>query len=128
MKVNWDTKDFMRQVERERKSALTKAALLVVRSVKDSFGSSGIPNATKKQRESSVSAPGEPPHVQTGFLKKNIAYELVGNDTAHVGANKDVKYAYWLEYGTPKMKARPYLRPALIREKKKILKIFKGIF
>ena len=128
MKVKWDDKNFMMQVERERKNALKKAALVVVRSVKESFGGTDIIGATKAEREADRSKPGEPPHVQTGFLKKNIAFELIGSDTAIVGANEAVKYAYWLEYGTSKMEARPYLRPAVIRERKKILKIFKDIF
>ena len=128
MKVNWDTRNFMAQVERERKAALTKAALIVVRSAKESMPDSGIANATKKERAANRSKPGEPPHRQTGTLIKNISHELIGSDTARVGVNKDVKYALWLEIGNSKMEARPYLRPALVRERKKLLKIFKDIF
>lgn len=135
MKVHWDTRNFMRQVERERRGALKKAALVVVRSVKESMPDSGIAGATKKEREADRSKPGEPPHRQTGWLMKNINYELLGNDTARVGVNDVVKYAAILEWGgwtgrnhASYIAPRPYLRPALKREQANILRIFEGIF
>lgn len=50
--------------------------------------------------------------VRTGTLRASIEHEVVG-DTARVGSN--VTYAGYVEEGTRKMAAQPYLRPALYR-------------
>lgn len=43
-------------------------------------------------------------------------------ETLHVGTN--VKYAAYQEYGTRKMAAQPYLRPALDNNRKEVREIF----
>ena len=48
--------------------------------------------------------------VDTGNLKGSITH-AVGKDDARVGTN--VEYAPYVEYGTSKMAAQPYLRPAV---------------
>jgi len=134
MKINWYADRCINEAEKVRKSALTKAALVVVREAKSSIGDTGIRGATKSERRKYRSKPGEPPHRDTGTLLRGIGYELVGNDTARVGVKKAVKYGYWLEYGTSKkdgtskMAPRPFLRPALAKSRKKIVKIFKDVF
>ena len=80
--------------------------------------------------------------VDTGRLRGSITYRsqrkqsrvrapASGNDqvsrpgrkwTLHVGTN--VEYAAHLEYGTRKMSAQPYLRPALTMFKHEILRDF----
>ena len=57
------------------------------------------------------SLPGEPPRKQFGRLKGSIAWEFPKVLTARVGTN--VKYGRWLELGTGRMKARPWLRRSL---------------
>lgn len=57
------------------------------------------------------SRPGDPPHKQTGRLLASLAWELVSDAIARVGMN--LKYGRWLELGTRKMAARPWLRRAL---------------
>ena len=52
--------------------------------------------------------------VDTGRLRSSITHEVGGDPegiVARVGTN--VEYAPHLEYGTSRMKARPFLRPAL---------------
>lgn len=52
--------------------------------------------------------------VDTGRLRSSIARE-VGNDerglVARIGT--DVSYGIYVEFGTARMRAQPYLRPAL---------------
>ena len=118
---------FFADVERATGNAVKKACMVVVRSVKENFpGRGGRP-----------SAPGEIPTVQTGTLKRSINYEIISNHEGHVGpalgyqkkGAKPANYGYWLEVGSPggRIKPRPYLRPALDREGKKIVECFNGI-
>ncbi len=61
------------------------------------------------------SRPGEVPHIRTGALKKSIFWQYTPNSftwTARVGAS--AKHALWLEKGTRRMAARPFIIPALI--------------
>ena len=59
------------------------------------------------------SAPGEPPHVDTGFLKSSILAGRMGATNAEVSVGAE--YGIFLEYGTTKMAARPFLLPAVRR-------------
>lgn len=56
------------------------------------------------------SKPGEPPNFDTGFLAGAIINEPTGPLTAEVAAL--APYSAALEFGTSKVAARPFLRPA----------------
>lgn len=56
------------------------------------------------------SRPGEPPNFDTGFLAGAIIAEQTGPLTAEIGAL--APYSAALEFGTSKVAARPFLRPA----------------
>lgn len=66
-----------------------------------------------------ASAPGEAPATDTGFLVSQINLQM---DQDKLGASIDSKapYSSFLEFGTSKMSARPFLQPALEMNKKKI--------
>ncbi len=52
--------------------------------------------------------------VDTGRLRSSITFEIGQSGTFIVGrVGTNVHYAPHLEYGTVKMRARPFLRPAL---------------
>jgi HK97 gp10 family phage protein len=53
--------------------------------------------------------------VDTGLLKSRIDSELVAPGRARVTAGTD--YAVFLEQGTSRMRARPFLRPALFKRR-----------
>lgn len=77
------------------------------------------------KREVSVSKPGDPPNTDTGRLVQSIQFEFVektGKQTGIVGTN--LRYGAWLEFGTEKMAARPWLAPALSKAAKEIGAIF----
>ena len=57
-----------------------------------------------------ASKPGEPPNNDTGVLKNNIETISTGPLTAEVQSK--APYAAALEFGTSKVKERPYMRPA----------------
>lgn len=61
-----------------------------------------------------ASAPGQPPAVDTGRLRASITHEVRKESNQIIGlVGTNVEYAPHLEFGTNKMAARPFLRPAL---------------
>ena len=62
--------------------------------------------------------------VDTGRLRSSITVER--NDlVAEVGSN--VKYAPYVEFGTKRQRAQPYLRPAYHKEEPKLKSAIEGI-
>jgi len=63
------------------------------------------------------SAPGEPPHVDTGALRASIHVEKP--KTLARDIMDGVEYGVYLEFGTssPRMAARPWLTPAVEQER-----------
>ena len=69
------------------------------------------------------SAPGEPPAVDTGTLRNSVQSKpqyIPGTGMTSIvltglvaGVNKDARIPRWLEYGTSRMKARPFIAPSL---------------
>ena len=64
-----------------------------------------------------ASAPGEAPASDTGRLASSITFDQAGPLTATVGSN--LAYSVYLEFGTRKIAARPYFRPAVERMRPK---------
>ena len=70
------------------------------------------------------------PH-RTGLLKSDISHkvEARGNEiTGYMGVFKTSKafYARFPEFGTSRMAARPFLRPAIWENRAKIMKLLTG--
>ena len=58
--------------------------------------------------------------VRTGKLRGNVTWELrreSGRVQAVIGVRRDAFYSMFLEFGTVKMAAKPFFRPALQRAK-----------
>ena len=70
-----------------------------------------------KSKAHHPSLPGNPPAPDTGNLKNTIRYEVNEEGREVYGivgtTQKDPDYGLFLEYGTSKMEARPWLRPAM---------------
>lgn len=64
-----------------------------------------------------ASAPGDPPTVRTGTLRRSIqaARPMPNRQATRVGwkIGVNVKYAGWLEFGTKRMRPRPFVRPVM---------------
>lgn len=67
------------------------------------------------------SLPGQPPNADTRFLDTNIETEIGGPGIVTVTSK--APYSAALEYGTSKMAARPYMRPSVERNRKKVVKM-----
>ena len=71
------------------------------------------------RREHRASAPGEAPASDTGNLVSKIIVKQKSKDITSVESNAD--YSAYLEYGTSKMEARPFMLPAFEKSKKPII-------
>jgi len=71
------------------------------------------------RREHRASAPGQAPASDTGNLVSKITVKQKSLNVVHVESNAD--YSSFLEYGTSKMEARPFMFPAFEKSKKPIL-------
>jgi len=110
--------------------ACFKAANLVKNEAQKSIlqGAKTGPVVTRynPKRSIAISAPGEPPASDTGFLASNITSEVrtvQGNRVFGI-VRSTAPYRAYLEYGTTKMAARSILQRALDKNAKKIKRIF----
>ena len=71
-------------------------------------------------RTHTASAPGQAPASDTGNLVRNIKVVQVNQDVTQV--TSEARYSKELEYGTSKMRARPFMFPAYKMSQDKILK------
>ncbi len=68
------------------------------------------------------SAVGQFPKTDTGNLVNQITIENPSKLTARIGSTIDAPYGKWLEFGTSKMGARPWLARSFKINERKILK------
>jgi len=68
------------------------------------------------------SRPGEPPNTDTGQLQRGILSRRTGELSAEVMSS--APYSAALEYGTSRMAERPFMRPALNKSRRKIIRLF----
>lgn len=82
------------------------------------------------------SAPGQPPAVQTGHLRRSVQFggaqfvedrtQLGDRKRPRIRVGTNVKYAAWLEFGTRHIAPRPYMRPARERTQKVVSRIVRS--
>ena len=116
----------------ERKlSQLIKVSAQMVRNtaVKSihEHGSSGVTyEKYNPRRTHTASAAGNPPNTDTGYLANNI-FQIVDADKLGASVESRADYSVHLEFGTSKMKARPFLQPALEENRPKIRRLIKRL-
>lgn len=70
------------------------------------------------------SRPGEPPNADTRALDLSIETKVGGPALVTVEAGgPSAPYAAYLEYGTSRMAARPFMRPATEKNRAKVVKL-----
>lgn len=98
-----------------------------IRKISRLFRGAGAEVRYRPRRTGTASAPGEPPKRDIGELAQSIGYEVDRKElAAYIGTFK--KYGFWLEVGTKKMAARPYLRPMLSEQLKSFMAILERPF
>ena len=109
--VRWFGPAVTKKMQLTTKQRLKLAAESVANQVKRNI-SAGRP----------ASKPGDFPHVDTGRLRQSIFWTMKTRTTVIVGT--PLKYGLFLEIGTARMAARPYLRRTLNEHRARIERIF----
>ena len=91
-----------------------------VRSIQQGSKSGKTYKRYNPTRTHKASAPGEAPASDTGFLVSNIR---VKEQKDIVVVSSEASYSKFLEFGTSKMLARPFLFPAFEKSKPKIAEV-----
>jgi HK97 gp10 family phage protein len=117
------------------KRAMVRSTSVVRGTVVTSISAGGTGKTYEKynpRRTHQASSSGNPPATDTGVLKSSISTRvevernaLVGKIIAYAPTNKGDNYALFLEFGTMQMGARPFMQPALDKNARKIVSIFK---
>jgi len=122
MGMKWRGDAFLSDVQRTLRGRYRKAGLFVAADIKKKFPGRGASGLNTLGQRFIASKAGEIPSIQTGTLKRSITIEMDARlPKVFVGTN--VPYAEWLEFGTKDMAPRPFLRPAIFRNKRHIVRI-----
>ncbi len=115
--------------EKELLHLVQRSTTLVEGTAKESILSGGTGITYQKynpRRQHTASAEGEPPASDTGFLVGSISSNVKKEGTTVVGQIiASASYAPHLEFGTSTIRPRPFMQPALERNRPKIKRIFK---
>ena len=113
-------KDLLEKAEADFINSAEEMKDLMVDSIKT--GSKSGKTYTRNGMSHQSSAPGQPPANDTGELIDSIKVEKRKNTSI---LKIDADYAGYLEYGTSKMRPRPFILPALMKIKKKLMTMIK---
>lgn len=81
---------------------------------------------TKSFGTHQASAPGEPPASDTGRLANSVDRD-VDKEKLEAIVGTDLEYGLFLEEGTVNIEARPWLRPAMERNREKAKRFFQRV-
>ncbi len=123
-------KPAMRDYERKVKEFIGRAGNVVrntaVQSINQGSKSGVVYELYNPRRTHRASASGEPPATDTGYLVNNIVITMDSADRGlSVNVESRAEYSSFLEFGTSKMSARPFMQPALEQNKQRIKNIAK---
>lgn len=115
------------------KAIVTRASMLVEGEAKQSILKGGTGRTYEKyepRRTHVASRPKQPPASDTGFLVSQIGINVDSKPDGSVIGQiiSSAPYSKHLEFGTTQMTERPFMQPALDKNKRKIIQLFdKGI-
>tara|TARA_R110002124_G_scaffold264815_1_gene431548 strand:- start:78 stop:515 length:438 start_codon:yes stop_codon:yes gene_type:complete len=112
------------------KEYVSRGTLMVENTAKKSIQAGGTGIESKKYnptRTHRASAPNNPPATDTGFLVSQITMnvDVKPNGTVVGQVISAAPYSKALEFGTTNMQPRPFMQPALMKNKRKIQAMFK---
>jgi HK97 gp10 family phage protein len=122
LKITVDVSGLQRIIQQEPKRVdawLRSVATEMVSDIKLSFNSGPKGREYKRRKKYHVaSAPGHPPNVDTGTLRASIKSTPAGHLKYHI--SDGVHYGTFLEHGTARMAARPFMAPVFHNWEQKI--------
>lgn len=112
------------------KEYVTRATLMVQNTAKKSITAGGTGITYEKyepRRTHTASAPNQPPASDTGFLVSQITMKVKTHSNGSVEGSiiSSAPYSKALEFGTTNMTERPFMQPALEKNRRKIEGLFK---
>ncbi|MAO21646.1 MAG: hypothetical protein CMJ25_12920 [Phycisphaerae bacterium] len=112
------------------KEYVTRATNMVENTAQESIKKKGTGRTYQKYNPRvthTASASGQPPATDSGFLGQNITMkvDVKSNGTVVGQIISAAPYSKALEFGTTKMDARPFMQPALEKNRRKIEGLFK---
>lgn len=123
-------KGILRNYDKQVQQIIKVGGQMVMNDAKASIHSHGSSGRTYQKynprRTHTASSEGNPPNTDTGYLANNIYLEIDANG---MGAEVEsrAEYSEYLEFGTSKMRPRPFLQPALEANRRKIIGMFKRL-
>lgn len=109
-------------------TAVSRGTGMVEKTAQESIKNKGTGRSyTRRGITHTASAPGQPPATDSGFLGQNITMNVksMPNGTIVGQVISAAPYSKALEFGTTKMMARPFMQPALEKNRRKIEALFK---
>ena len=123
-------RDALKRLGRNAERAARVLETYIVKSISRTQPTMTMPDGSLRGLDPSL--PKEPPKIVTTRLRNSIDHRVsVKRDIITMYVSAGTNYAKDLEYGDPKnrLKARPFMRPALDKNRKKMLLILtKGLF
>ena len=120
------TKDALFETKRKMNRSVAIVRNHVVESIQRGAKSGETYELYNPRRTHTASAPGQPPATDTGFLVSNVSTQVKTQGKKVIGQIvSSAPYSVHLEFGTTNMKARPFMQPALEKNKRKIQRIFR---
>jgi HK97 gp10 family phage protein len=112
------------------KEYVTRGTMMVQNTAKESILKGGTGRTYEKyepRRTHTASAPNQPPASDTGFLASQITMDVdvKSNGTVVGQIISSAPYSKALEFGTTQMTERPFMQPALEKNRRKIESMFK---
>lgn len=117
------------KVETELGKSIAKCCATIQKEAMEEMRDTAIDTSkTYGKKGHHPSLPGNPPAVDTGTLRRSVTYQVDENElVGYVGSNlKNPPYGAYLEFGTSRMKPRPWLKPATEKSMEKIKEIMAG--
>lgn len=130
--------DFLRAVPQATQAGFNQAAELtrgeMVKAIQRGPATGRVYKKTNPIREHQASAPGEAPMSDTGDLARHATIDTkppasvkrINDAEAKAGFPTGFDYADYLEYGTSKMAARPYVFPAFLKVQPHVMKLIRA--
>ena len=122
--LNDISKKTLRNLQRAVRISANDVRNEAIDSITSNPRSGGETTRYNPKRTIRISKEGDPPASDTGFLASNIHLVMDG-DQLGASVESRAEYSSFLEFGTRKMRARPFMQPALEKGKRKYKQLFR---